>query len=84
MGRPLNKIVEVKPAAQQMEKAGFIVSTDRTQYMPEKGVVLAIGKEVDDVKVGDEILFRKGAYSKVNIKGEDVLLLEEKNIYYIL
>lgn len=84
MGKPLNKIVEVKPAEQETEKGGFIVSTDRSQYMPEKGTVLSTGKEVKEVKEGDEILFRKGAYSKVNIKGKDVLLLEEKNIYYIL
>lgn len=86
MGKPLNKVIEVIPEEQQMEKGNFIIRTDRTGFMPERGIIKSIGKGVEDEDLveGAKILFRKGAYSKVQIDGKDVLLMEEKNVFYIL
>jgi len=83
MGRPLGSILEIKPFSKEMESGGFVISTDNA-HTPEKGEVLSIGDEVEDVKVGDSVIFRKGAYSKVSVNGKDVLLVEEKSVYYIL
>lgn len=84
MGKPLGKIIEVEPLAKEMETKGFVISVNN-EHMPELGKVLSIGIEVsDNVRVGDEILFRQGGYSKVKIENRDVLLMEEKMVYYNL
>lgn len=83
MGRPLGTIVEVEPFKKENEVSGFVISVDN-EHLPEKGRVINAGSDVKDIKIGDEILFKKGAYSKVTINGKEVLLLEEKSVYYIL
>ncbi len=83
MGKPLGKIIEVEPFAKQMETGGYITSVTN-EYMPEKGKVLSVGGLVEGIKVGDDILFHKGSYSKVTINNKEVLLMEEKNVFYIL
>ena len=84
MGQPLNNIIVIKPEAQETELGGFTVVTDRTKFMPEKGEVKSVGDECKYIKEGMSVLFRKGAYSKVTIDNEEVLLVEEKNVFYIL
>lgn len=85
MGKPLGNIVVVKPFEKQTKVDDIIVTTN-TQHMPEKGTVKSVGEDVKEkaLKPGVDILFRKGANSVVTIDDEEVLLMEEKAIYYIL
>jgi co-chaperonin GroES (HSP10) len=83
MGNPLGKIVEVTPFDKEKEMGGFVIAVEN-EHMPEKGTVKSIGVGVTALKVGDDILFHKGAYSKVEIDGEPVLLMEEDKVFYIL
>jgi chaperonin GroES len=47
---------------------------------PQRGSVQAIGKDVKNVKVGDQILFDKYSGSKLKIDDEDCLILKEEDI----
>jgi len=80
---PLGTILEVEPFKKETEKNGFVISANQ-EYMPEKGKVLNLGKGVSGIEIGDDILFQKGAYSKVTIEGKEVLLVDESKVYYIL
>jgi chaperonin GroES len=77
------KIVIVKPIEKDNMIGNFIETVAQGQ-IPERGEVLAMGSDVPDLSVGDEVLFRKLANSEVEIDGEKVLLMEEKNVYAVV
>jgi chaperonin GroES len=47
---------------------------------PQRGEVRAVGKEVKNLKVGDQILFDKYSGSKLRIDDEDCLILKEEDV----
>lgn len=71
--------------AQQEEAAAKTASglylPDAAQEKPKLAKVLAVGKLVQEVKVGDKVIY--GGYSTTEVKqgGENYLLIKEENIY---
>jgi chaperonin GroES len=51
------------------------------QEKPKVAKVLAVGKDVKEVKVGDRIIY--GGYSNTEVKqdGKEYILIKEENIY---
>ena len=73
--------------------AGGIVLPDSAQEKPSQGEILAIGlgKILDngevrplDVKVGDKIIFGQYGGSTVKIDGDELLILNESEIFGVL
>jgi len=69
----------------QQEKAedvtkGGIVIPDQAKQAPGRGVVLAIGKAVDEVEVGDVMLYNKYNVTGVQIGDNDWVVIAEENI----
>lgn len=81
--KALGEIIVVRPLPTERVKGKIIIKTRADQY-PDRGVVLEVGKEVDEIKKGDTILFRKANATFANIDGEDVLLMIYKSAYVIL
>lgn len=70
---------------EEMEKtASGLYIPDAAKEKPQKGIVEAVGKDVEEVKVGDIILFDKYAGSKINIDNVDYLIVKEDEILGIL
>jgi len=51
-------------------------------YEVEHYEVYAVGPKVDEVKVGEKVMYQQGA--KVNILGEDYVLIEPDDLICIL
>jgi chaperonin GroES len=60
--------------------SGGIYVPESAKEKPQRGSVQAIGKDVKNVKVGDQILFDKYSGSKLKIDDEDCLILKEEDI----
>lgn len=74
-----NIIVSVDKRQEQTEGGLFIpdmVSEDR----PQKGKVLSVGQEVQIVREGDEVVFKKYSPDEVKIGEETVLILKEEDV----
>ena len=91
--RPLDDRVVVKPVEAEQTTAGGIVLPDSAAEKPSQGEVLAVGpgKALDngdvrapDVKVGDKVLFGQYGGSTVKIDGEELLILNESEIFGVL
>ncbi len=91
--RPLHDRVLVKRLGSEAKTAGGIILPDTAQEKPSEGEVLAVGKgsKADDgtitaldVKVGDKILFGKWSGTEVKLDGEDLLIMQEKDIMGII
>ena len=66
---------------EEMEKtAGGIYVPDSAREKPQRGTIEGTGKDVKNVKVGDQVLFDKYSGTKIKIDDEDCLILKEEDI----
>lgn len=91
--RPLRDKVVVKPSESEEKSAGGIFLPDTAKKKPQEGKVIAVGsgRVQDDgtikalsVKVGDTVIYSKYGGTEVSIEGEDLVLLDEDQIYAII
>ncbi len=60
--------------------AGGIYVPDSAREKPQRGTVEAIGKDVENLKVGDQVLFDKYSGTKIKIENDDCLILKEEDV----
>jgi len=60
--------------------AGGIYVPDSAKEKPQRGIVRAVGKDVKNLKVGDQILFDKYSGSKLRIDDEECLIIKEEDV----
>lgn len=85
---PLGDRVIVQPGEGEEKTASGIVIPDTAKEKPQEGKVLAVGpghyeegKLVPlDVKVGDTIIYSKYGGTEIKVKGEEYLILSERDI----
>ncbi len=91
--RPLRDKVVVKPSAEEEKTAGGIFLPDSAKKKPQEGKVVAVGsgKLLDDgsikpltVKIGDTVMYSKYGGTEVTVDGEEVVLLDEDQIFAIV
>ncbi len=90
---PLHDRVVVKRIQADTKTTGGIIIPDNATEKPDQGIVVAVGpgKRNPDgavipmsVNVNDKVLFGKFAGQSVKIKGEEVLILNEEEIYAVI
>jgi chaperonin GroES len=79
--KPLADYVVVQQEAAETKTASGIYLPTQAQEKPKVAKVVAVGKEVKEVKVGDRVVY--GGYSNTEIKqdGQDYIVIKEENIY---
>ena len=91
--RPLQDRVVVRRTEEETTTAGGIVLPDSATEKPAQGEVVAVGsgRILDngdnrpvDVKVGDTVVFGKYSSNTVKIDGEELLILNESEIYGVV
>jgi chaperonin GroES len=91
--KPLGDRVVIKPLAQEQKTMSGIVLPDTAKEKPQQGEVLAVGsgrilengtKVPLEVKVGDKVIYSKYAGTEIKIDGQDVLILNERDIHAIV
>ena len=87
--RPLDDRVVVKPEDAEETTAGGIVLPDSAQEKPQRGTVVAVGpgKLLDNgnrgtlsVAVGDVVIYGKYGGSDLEVDGNEVKILHERDI----
>lgn len=92
--RPLHDRVVVRRKEEEKKTAGGIVLPGAAAEKPNQGEVVAVGSgrilqngdvKALDLKVGDVVVFGKYSGSNsINIDGEDLLILNESEIYGVI
>jgi len=89
----LHDRVLVRRVEADTKTAGGIIIPDSAQEKPQEGEVVSAGagaKTDDgkvtplDVKAGDKILFGKWSGTEVTVDGEELLIMQEKDILGIV
>jgi chaperonin GroES len=91
--RPLRDKVVVKPSEGDSKSAGGIFLPDTAKKKPQEGKVIAVGsgRVQDDgtivpltLKIGDTVIYSKYGGTEVTIDGEDLVLLDEDQVYAVV
>jgi len=82
--KPYKNRILVKRKEEKTTASGIIVATDASREKPLQGTVMATGKEVEDIKVGDTVYFNRYSGSDVTIEGEDFILLTTDDIQGVI
>ena len=91
--RPLQDRIVVRRTEEETKSAGGIVIPDSAAEKPSQGEVLAVGpgKKLDngtvqevDLKAGDKILFGQYAGSSVKLDGEELLIMNESEVFGVV
>lgn len=78
--KPLKDRVFVSYAGETEKTAGGIYIPEAAKEKPQRGKIEAVGSEVKNVKVGDQILFDKYSGAKISIENVEYLILKEEDI----
>lgn len=79
--KPLADYVVVQQEQAESKTASGLYLPTAAQEKPKVAKVVAVGKAVKEVKVGDRVVF--GGYSNTEVKheGQDYILIKEENIF---
>ncbi|MEW6542008.1 MAG: co-chaperone GroES [Nitrospirota bacterium] len=78
--QPLGERVFITYTEEMERTAGGIYVPDTAKEKPQRGTVQAVGKDVKNLKVGDQVLFDKYSGTKLRIEDEDCLILKEEDV----
>ena len=78
--QPLGDRVFVTYTEELEKTAGGIYVPDTAREKPQRGTVQAAGKDVKNLKVGDQVFFDKYSGTKLRIDDEECLILKEEDI----
>ena len=90
--KPLGDRVVVKQSEGEEKTASGIVLPDSAKEKPQEGMIVAVGTgRVEDgkkipleVKVGDKVIYSKYGGTEVKVKGDEYLILSEKDVLAII
>ncbi|HET9411500.1 MAG TPA: co-chaperone GroES [Candidatus Saccharimonadales bacterium] len=78
--KPLaDRLVAIREEAQTKTASGLYLP-DAAKEKPVIAKVVAVGKEVKEVKVGDRIVYKEYAPTELKTNGEEYLILKEEDV----
>ena len=90
---PLHDRVVVKRTEPETTTSSGLIIPDNVAEKPDQGIVLAVGqgRRTEDgtlipmtLKENDRVLFGKTSGQQVKIKGEELLILREEEIFAVI
>lgn len=82
--KPLGERVLVERTEVENKTASGIIIPDNAKEKPQTAKVVAIGNKIEDLKVGDTIVFEEYRGSEIKLDGKDYLILNLENIMGIM
>ncbi|TLT08491.1 co-chaperone GroES [Aliarcobacter thereius] len=82
--KPLGERVLVERTEIENKTASGIIIPDNAKEKPASAKALAIGNKVEDIKVGDTIIFEQYRGTEIKIDGNDYLVLNVENILGVM
>ena len=83
--KPLGERVLIKQTQQEeVTKSGIVLPGTASKEKPIIGEVLAVGRKIEEVKVGDKVIFEKYSGTEVKDGEESYLILEKDNVLAIV
>ncbi len=78
--QPLADYVVAQSEEAATKTASGLYLPDQAQEKPKVAKVLAVGKQVGQIKVGDRVIYKGYSTTEVKVEGEDYILIKEEDI----
>lgn len=78
-----DRIVATPVEAQEKTSTGFYVP-DSAKEKPQVGKVVAVGKEVKEIKAGDQVVYSQYKPDTIKIDGQDTLIMKEEDVLAVV
>jgi chaperonin GroES len=78
-----NRVAILQKDAEQTTASGLIIP-DVAQEKPQQGEVVAIGSKVEDIAVGDTVIYSKYAGTTLTLGSKEYLVLAEEDVFAVL
>ena len=82
--KPLGERVLVKRTEVENKTASGIYIPDNAKEKPQTAEVVAVGNKVEDVKVGDTIVFEQYRGTEFKLDGQEYLILNIENVIGVM
>ena len=82
--KPLGEKVLVKEVQAENKTASGIYIPDSAKEKPSTANVVAVGSEIKEIKKNDNVVFGQYSGTKINLEGQDYLILELKDILGVM
>ncbi|HSX14985.1 MAG TPA: co-chaperone GroES [Candidatus Saccharimonadales bacterium] len=82
--QPLADRIVAKSLEAQTQTSTGLYIPDTAKEKPQVGEVLAVGKDVKEVRVGDQILYAKYGPNEVKVDDQELLLLKEEDVLAVV
>ena len=91
--KPLFDNILIRPLEAETKTASGIILPDNAKEKPQTGQIVAVGpgkvtpkgeKERIVVKVGQKVMYKKWGGNEVKVNGEELILVEQKDILAVL
>ena len=82
--QPLADRIVMEQLAAEETTASGIVLPGSAQEKPKMAKILATGKDVKEVKTGDQVIYKSYGPDEVKVDGNDYLIAKEEDILAIV
>ena len=82
--QPLGKRVLVKRLEEANTTASGIIIPDNATEKPSQGEVVAVSKEVSEIKLANKVVFGKFSGNEISLNAEKFLVLDVEDIFGII
>lgn len=82
--KPLGERVLVKRTEVEEKTASGIILVDSAKEKPNTANVVAIGTKIEDINVGDTVVFEQFRGTEFELEGEEYLVLNLENIIGVM
>ena len=77
---PLDDRIVAQQLEAQTKTASGLYLPDSAQEKPKVAKVVAVGKNVKDVKVGDQIIYKEYSATEVKVESDKYLIVKEEDV----
>ncbi|PRM90443.1 co-chaperone GroES [Aliarcobacter cryaerophilus] len=82
--KPLGERVLVERTEVENKTASGIIIPDNAKEKPQTAKVVAVGNKVEDIKVGEVVVFEQFRGTEIKLEGNDYLVLNVENIIGVM
>lgn len=82
--KPLGKRVVIKRVEAEEKTKSGIVLPGQAQEKPQFAEVVAVSDEVETVKTGDKVIFKKYSGSEIKMDGVEVIIMDVEDLLGII
>jgi len=84
MLKPIGKRVVIKKLEAEEKTASGIVLPSQAKEKPQFAEIVAVGEEVNEVKAGDKVVFKKYVGTEIKVDGEELTICDVEDILAIM